>query len=384
MPIIDRRHKRDNTIENKKKFLNRQKKYIKEQLDKMIKDMDIKDIKKLNPKLKTKKSILKEPSLSYASSKGKRTIVSTGNDRYNKGQRIPVDRGGQGGGAGNSPETSQDAFEFTLTNKEFLDLFFDNCGLPNYTKKCIQELEKVFRRCGYSKEGTPPRINLKKTFENALARRIASKNTNARVPWIDDVDIRYNYFAKRYIPSRKAVMFCIMDVSGSMEKIHKLIAKKFYIILYLFLTKAYTNVEIVFIKHHTSASEVTEHQFFYDRETGGTLVSSALELTNEIIKERYNPSDWNIYAVQASDNENWDTDNDLCVSLLRNELLPKLQYFIYLNLRQPKQEMWDHEYGIIESLWTYYQGIKAANFAMYKLPTEDLIWHTFLDIFRKK
>ena len=378
--IIDRRYKRDHNTENKRKFLKKQKSFIKEQLDDIVAKSPIKDFLKNKPMVRSKKKGMKEPFFNYDIKKGKHTVVSTGNKDFNKGERLPIIRSPASGRGASKDGEGEDIFYFTLTHEEFLDFFFEGCGLPNYTKKSIQELEKAYRRSGYSKEGTPSRLNLKKTFENSLARRIASKKAKAKVVWLDDIDLRYNYFAKKYIPSRKAVMFCIMDVSGSMAEIHKLIAKKFFILLHLFLTKNYSSVELVFITHHSVAQEVTEHDFFYSRVTGGTVVSNALALTHEIIKERYNPAECNIYVTQVSDDDNWQEDNELCVSIIKNQLLPLLQYFIYLNVRQSR----DYRLNGDEGLWNSYMSIKEKNFTMHKIPSDDLIWHTFLEIFGKK
>jgi len=127
------------------------------------------------------------------------------------------------------------------------------------------------------------------------------------------------------VPSSKAVMFCIMDVSGSMTQSIKDIAKRFFILLYLFLERNYKQIELVFVRHHTHAKEVDEQEFFYSRETGGTIVSSALKLTADIIDARYSPADWNIYIAQASDGDNWDGDSASCADILSKQILDKVQ-----------------------------------------------------------
>ena len=112
-------------------------------------------------------------------------------------------------------------------------------------------------------------------------------------------------------------MFCLMDVSGSMDEERKDIAKRFFILLYLFLTRNYERIEVVFIRHHTIAKEVDEDEFFHSRESGGTVVSSALKLMQEIIRERYPLTEWNIYAAQASDGDNWDDDSSSAITCRR-------------------------------------------------------------------
>src|SRR3989338_6106597 len=127
-------------------------------------------------------------------------------------------------------------------------------------------------------------------------------------------------------------MFCVMDVSGSMDEAKKEIAKRFFILLYLFLTKNYETIELVFIRHHTTAKEVNEKEFFYSRETGGTVVSSALELMRDIILYRYSSADWNIYGAQASDGDNWNNDSPRCADILMRDIMPYVQYFAYVEI----------------------------------------------------
>lgn len=158
--------------------------------------------------------------------------------------------------------------------------------------------------------------------EERLRKEIAELRAKIdRVPFIDTFDLRYKNYEKRPEPSSQAVMFCLMDVSGSMDQATKDMAKRFYILLYLFLSRTYKNVEVVYIRHHTQAKEVDEHEFFYSQETGGTIVSSALKLMDEVVKERYDPAQWNIYAAQASDGDNWADDSPLCHEILAKKIL---------------------------------------------------------------
>ena len=171
-------------------------------------------------------------------------------------------------------------------------------------------------------------------------------------------------------------MFCIMDVSGSMDEAKKDIAKRFFILLYLFLTKNYDKIELVFIRHHTSAKEVTEEDFFYSRETGGTVVSSALELLHSIIETRFPPSAWNIYVAQASDGDNWNADSPYCQQLLQEKIMPLLQYFAYVEI-MPRHH---------QSLWEVYQQLQEnyVNFAMQNIDQLNDIYPVFRELFKKK
>jgi uncharacterized sporulation protein YeaH/YhbH (DUF444 family) len=197
-----------------------------------------------------------------------------------------------------------------------------------------------------------------------------------RVPFIDTFDLRYKNYEKHPIPSSQAVMFCIMDVSGSMDQPTKDIAKRFYVLLYLFLTRAYKNVEVVFIRHHTQAKEVDEQEFFYSQETGGTIVSSALKLMHDIIKERFPVDQWNIYAAQASDGDNWADDSPRCRGIMTNDILPFCQYYAYIEItKRSHQTLW-HEYEHIET--------EFDNFAMKNIQSVDDIFPVFRELFHKE
>ncbi|XBF94951.1 YeaH/YhbH family protein [Escherichia coli] len=174
----------------------------------------------------------------------------------------------------------------------------------------------------------------------------------------------------------QAVMFCLMDVSGSMDQSTKDMAKRFYILLYLFLSRTYKNVEVVYIRHHTQAKEVDEHEFFYSQETGGTIVSSALKLMDEVVKERYNPAQWNIYAAQASDGDNWADDSPLCHEILAKKLLPVVRYYSYIEItRRAHQTLW-REYEHLQSTFD--------NFAMQHIRDQDDIYPVFRELFHKQ
>ena len=148
--------------------------------------------------------------------------------------------------------------------------------------------------------------------EERLRKEIAELRAKIdRVPFIDTFDLRYKNYEKRPEPSSRAVMFCLMDVSGSMDQATKDMAKRFYILLYLFLSRTYKNVEVVYIRHHTGPKRWMNMSSSTPRDRG-TIVSSALKLMDEVVKERYDPAQWNIYAAQASDGDNWADDSPLC------------------------------------------------------------------------
>ena len=196
------------------------------------------------------------------------------------------------------------------------------------------------------------------------------------VPFIDTFDLRYKNYERRPEPSSQAVMFCLMDVSGSMDQATKDMAKRFYILLYLFLSRTYKNVEVVYIRHHTQAKEVDEQEFFYSQETGGTIVSSALKLMNDVVEERYDPAQWNIYAAQASDGDNWADDSPLCHELLAKKILPMVRYYSYIEITRRAHQ----------TLWREYEDLQARfdNFAMQHIREPDDIYPVFRELFRKQ
>ena len=177
------------------------------------------------------------------------------------------------------------------------------------------------------------------------------------------------------VPTAKAVMFCLMDVSGSMDEARKDLSKRFFILLYLFLTRHYEKIDLVFIRHHTQAQEVDEENFFRARETGGTVVSSALVLMDEIIRERYSSDDWNIYGAQASDGDNWHHDSGRCRELLTENLLPKCRYFAYVQVAEEEQNLWE-EYARLQDT--------SGHFAMRKVTQPGQIYPVFRDLFKRE
>ncbi|MGL5393283.1 MAG: YeaH/YhbH family protein, partial [Shewanella sp.] len=324
--------------------------------------------------------------------------------------------GGAGkGDAANSGEGSDD-FIFEISKDEYLELLFEDLELPNLQKNRLNKLvEYQIYRAGFTNDGVPANINIVRSLRSSLARRTAMsaskkrllseleqeltelenipgtqaerilalkaqiealKQQIAKVPFIDTFDLRFNNFAKREIPSSQAVMFCLMDVSGSMDQATKDIAKRFYILLYLFLTRTYKNLEVVYIRHHTQAKEVDEHEFFYSQETGGTIVSSALKLMHEIQQARYPAHEWNIYAAQASDGDNWADDSPTCKQWLEQKILPLVRYYSYIEITNRAHQ----------TLWREYESLQQHfdNIAVQHIRQAEDIYPVFRELFKKQ
>jgi uncharacterized sporulation protein YeaH/YhbH (DUF444 family) len=215
---------------------------------------------------------------------------------------------------------------------------------------------------------------------------ISALRTRANaISFLDDVDLRFNSFIKQAKPSTQAVMFCVMDVSGSMGEREKTIAKKFFLLLSLFLRRRYRHIDVVFIRHHETAKQCDEDTFFESRESGGTIVSTAYECMNEILKSKYPVSDWNIYMAQVSDGDNMDYDNPVVVELL-NDLLPKCQHFNYIEVPHPYKNnpMWgsfkydDGLWGVLKNVMT-----KHKNMDMAQIDDDDKVINVFRSLFSK-
>jgi uncharacterized protein len=202
------------------------------------------------------------------------------------------------------------------------------------------------------------------------------------IPYIDPIDIRYRRFETMPKPVAQAVMFCLMDVSGSMSEHMKDLAKRFYMLLYVFLTRRYRHVEIVFIRHTNRAEEVDEDTFFHGPASGGTLVSSALQAMHEIVRSRFRPADWNIYAAQASDGDNSISDGEVA-GRLTEMILPVSQFFAYLEVDETSGSTFDMPDS---ALWTLYQHLRAngAPLSMRKVSDRNQIFPVFHDLFQRR
>lgn len=341
MTIIDRRSSNKNkSVGNRKKFIERNKERIKRYVDRSVADG-----KGITDADKDRQIILddiEEPSFNYNLGTGERDMVFPGNKNLQKGDKIyhPPENEEEGPN-GSDTGDGLDEFAFTLTKEEFMELYFSDMALPNFIKESLKGCAKwKWKRTGYSKDGIPARLDLIKTLKQAMARRIATGSKR----YLDNVDMRYKHFTKQPFPVRQATMICLMDVSGSMGEYEKTLAKKFYLLLYLFLNKVYKNVEVIFISHTQVAREVTEHEFFHSRETGGTIVSSGLALARDIVRDRIDTGSTNVYIAQASDGDNWGGDEALSTQLVE-ELLSTVQYFAYIQTesmeRRKRKAKWN-------------------------------------------
>ncbi|EKF9089800.1 YeaH/YhbH family protein [Vibrio cholerae] len=418
--FIDRRlNGKNKSTVNRQRFLRRYKEQIKESVADAVNRRSITNTES-GEDVSIPTRDIKEPMF-HQGKGGVRERVHPGNDQFIRGDKIDRPKGGQGSGGSGEGEASADGegsddFVFQISKDEYLDILFEDLALPNLKKNQVNKItEWKTHRAGFQTSGVPSNISVVRSLQQSLARRTAMtagkrrlmseleeeleriqrseppqimeemrikqeieelRNKIDSVPFIDTFDLRFKNYEKRPIPSSQAVMFCLMDVSGSMDQATKDIAKRFYVLLYLFLTRTYESVEVVFIRHHTQAKEVNEHDFFYSQETGGTIVSSALKLMHEIIEARYPLGEWNIYGAQASDGDNWADDSPRCKELLSNKLLPYCQYYAYIEItRRSHQTLW-HEYEKLQASFD--------NFAMKNIRSVEDIFPVFRELFQKE
>lgn len=418
--IVDRRFdSKHKSSVNRSRFIQRFKGQIRKAVSDAVNKRGLRDLDS-GEKIGISGKDIGEPQFEHGRG-GVWETVRPGNDRFLRGDQVdrPPSGGGSGSGKGQASQDGEslDEFVFTLTRDEFLDIFFDELALPNLVKLQLARIDQYRRiRAGYVQTGVPTNINLRRTMRGAAGRRIAvggpyasqlrlleaqlaellktvSEDDEAAkqlrrdiahlrakieaVPFVDTFDLRYNNRIRIPQPTTQAVMFCLLDVSGSMDEGRKNIAKRFFMLLYLFLTRNYERIDVVFIRHHTIATEVDEDDFFTSRESGGTVVSSALKLMHEIIIARYPSNAWNIYGAQASDGDNWHDDSPRCRTLLEESLLPLCQFFAYIEITDgPPQNLWE-EYERLA-------GGTRSNFAMQRIATVADIYPVFRELFKRR
>ncbi len=391
--IIDRRHSGAHSTANQDRLQRRVRGRIKAAIEKLARSRSMSDILDVEQPISIPTKDLHEPSFRRDLRDASWEQVLPGNKQYRRGDRIPKpddadgDGSGKQGNAGGGVDgLGEDEIAIVLTADEFLALLFDGLALPNLRQTSLEDVEvEKWRRTGFIKDGSPSRMHIGRTMRTARARRIGLRARKKReldelleqtlvleeeirargqqgqdtsiersrlseleaevralerkiraIPFIDESDLRFAHIDRKPLPVTSAAIFCVMDVSGSMGDTEKDLAKRFFLLLYLFIHRQYRAVELVFIKHHSEASECTEEQFFGSREGGGTLVSPALALVEEIIAARFAPDNWNIYLAQASDGDNANEDLPVVQARLQG-LLPQLRNMYYLEVNQERE-----------------------------------------------
>lgn len=417
--ITDRRlNPGGKSLTNRRRFLERVKNSVRDAANRHMKGRAIAD-EQSDAEVTISRDGIEEPEFRYDSNKGVWDIVLPGNKDYVVGDTIPKppSGGGKGGTEGSPNGKGEDDFRFYISYDEFVNAILEDLSLPDMVKATQKEtISFTMRRAGYTTVGSASNLALERTMIQGIARRISLKTpklTQIRdleeqledeidpvrrveieetiallrkraeaISFLEKTDLRYNAFVKQAVPITQAVMVLIMDVSGSMGEHEKTIAKKFFVLLYLFLRRKYKNIDVVFIRHTHEAKEVDEETFFHSPETGGTLVSTAYDEMLRIIKERYPISEWNFYMAQASDGDNTESDNGWCTMKL-GAMLPWLQYATYVEIGRAAHAEYAHKPS---NLWTMMDGLQQVhrNLALRKLSDQAQVIETFRSLFQTK
>jgi hypothetical protein len=361
-----------------------------------------------------------EPRLILDPASGSSGRIVPGNDKYRIGDKIvnspsQGQGSGNGQGAGDGDADEEDTFRFVLSRTEYLSLLFDDLELPALVKKDLLEIdENRYRRGGVVRYGNPGSVCVTRTFKASIGRRVAAEAQHAEaleeaetaligarrtgdrmlmeaaeraldevsrrtgeIPFLDPIDLRHRSLVEVQSPCTAAVMFCLMDVSSSMDEARKDLAKRFFMLLHLFLTRKYKKVALVFIRHTDAAQEVDEEMFFNGTQAGSTKVLSALEKMNEIIASRYPSSSYNIFGAQASDGDSFGGDSTESSAYLRSQLLPLSRYFVYAEVgSNPLQGS--------TTLWSAYRAIESDRFNMASVNARNEVYPALAKLFQKE
>lgn len=391
-----------------------------------------------NP-VKVARTALSEPTFHYDPNIGEHEIVLIGNDHWLKGDEFPIERGqggSGGGGSGSGPgEEGEDDFIINISRSEFFDVFFEDCELPDLKETHEKDLpEAVWQRAGFQKVGNPGQLSVIRSFKLSKARRLAltkdardelekleeeeldlleQMDTEIRDPiatpaeWIrerleviearilelrykvanicifEDVDLRYRKHDRIQVKASDAVLVMIMDISGSMDEDKKRMARKFFSLQYAFIKRRYPQTDLIFIAHTDEPEEMTEEEFFTTRKSGGTIVSPAWALAHQIIRERYDAAQTNIYVSYAGDGDNWDSDNPLVIEEVEGSgMLAKLRHAVYVQVGQS----FAASYGSGPGLWNVMQSIASTNkkLDLTKIADENDVFDAFKNLYGKK
>ena len=416
--LIDRRLNSSNkSATNRERFLRRYKAQLRKSVKDMIGERSITDMAK-GDEVRIPARDVAEPQFRHGPG-GDRETVHPGNREFIKGDTIKrPDGGGGAGGAGDGAGSGEsvDDFVFSLSREEFLDVFFEDLELPRLLHNALgQAMQNKWIHAGFVTAGAQCNLAVLRTLKTALGRRIALsaairqklheaherlqraraapaaaediaaleaeiamlEKRLARVPFLDELDLRFRNRVALPAPISRAVMFCLMDVSASMDEDRKDLAKRFFALLYLFLARKYEHVEVVFIRHTDQAEEVDEQTFFHDTGTGGTVVLTALELAHHIARERYAGGGWNLYLAQASDGDAFGADAGKSARFVAEHLLPLLRYFAYI-------EVCEDSDAHASSLWAGYETVENENFARRRVGQRSEIYPVFRDLFKKE
>jgi uncharacterized sporulation protein YeaH/YhbH (DUF444 family) len=440
---IDRRKAgRGKSLPNRQLFIRRIREFIKKSRPQNIGTGSVgKTSSQQSNPVKVAAEALEEPRFVYHPNTGDNVWIINGNPKFMRGDEIDLDQqgsGGQGTGKGaGSGGSGEDDFVINIAADEFFDLFFEDCELPNLTnEKETDKLENDRSHAGFTPNGIPAQLSVVRTFKQALGRRRAlagpyrdelaqlneehkdllinlagttdeqyAKGIDARLAEIeerivvlqrkiaaiaafDKVDLRYRKSEHKPLHTVDAVLIMIMDISGSMGEHEKTVARRWFATLYAFMKRRYTTCDLIFIAHTSDAYEMSENDFFSTRINGGTMVSPALAMANKIVKERYDHTQTNIYVSNASDGDNWPSDEPAVIDEM-DKLISKIQHFSYIETPNPWMAQYYEQYGGVAhdtSLWETYEKVDVpqSKMSMSVIKQPEDVYGVFKQIFKKR
>ncbi len=339
---------------------------------------------------------IKEHRLVYGNNQKNKQVGSAQGKDVSQGQRIGHRRRtkpqeGTGDKPGNKP--GEEMYEIEMSLEELAGYLFNDLNLPELEKKNFKfTTQEKMKRKGKRPYGIRPRLSKKETIKQKIKRKKAAIKAGSYDPSTDErfsfheSDLRYKHIAPVVKENTAAVVFFIMDVSGSMTKSKKFLARSFFFLLYQFINHKYSSVDVVFVSHTAEANEVNEEQFFTQVPSGGTLVSTGLKKVEEIIDKRYHPNNWNIYTFYCGDGDNWSIDNQEALNAFKRlkeinqsmcyteigKLHNYTDYSLY-NTGRPDKKLWD---------WTML--VEDNLFKRIRLQEHKDIWPAFKKLFGGK
>jgi hypothetical protein len=309
---------------DKQRFIDITKDRTRKRLKDMLKRGEI--IGKRDGKIvKVPYDVIELPRIKYHSGEGGEGGEGDGSGDGDHGEKKPSDEIG---------EHELEAFDLEELAEELLA----ELELPKIEPKGCRMIQSHNEKLKtINRVGPQGRIHKKRTFKNALKRSMASgSHYPGKIVSPVRPDRRYRSFKPEFTPEMNAVIFYIMDVSGSMGQEQKEMVRTMSFWVDLWLSKNYKAIESRYIIHDAAAKEVDRDTFFTTREAGGTMISSAYLKTAEILQDNYKPEEWNIYILQGSDGDNWSKeDTSLCFQILNRDLLPHLNLLGYVQTRSP-------------------------------------------------
>ena len=329
---------------------------------------------------------LKEYRFIYDQGNGSKGVGAAPGSDIKKGQKIKDGKKQKGRGKPDKPgnEKGEDFYDVEISLDELAKYLFDDLELPELEKKKSAELfSEKYKRKGYRTKGIRPRLSKKETLKNKIKRKKAAirngtfnPDSEERFTFHED-DLKYKHIDVTKKPITNAVIFFIMDTSGSMTKRKKYLARSFFFLLYQFIRYRYHNIETVFISHTTEAKEVSEDDFFKKGSSGGTFISSGLKMASDIISERYAPSSWNIYTFHCSDGENWVEDNKKALEYME-KLVNLSQLSGYIQIKGEQDKIWGDEMAKI------FEVLTCESFKVVNVASKKDVWPQFARLFGGK